>query len=104
MGCKSATTPMEANVDLWFNDSHALDPGRYRTLIGKLIYLTVTRPDITFIVEILSRFMHQPRETYWLAVMRIITYIKSCAGKGLVTRKHGHVHIFRYSDLGYAGD
>jgi len=46
-------------VDLWFDDSHALDdPGRYKRLIEKLIYLTVTRPDITFVVGVMSRFMH----------------------------------------------
>jgi len=49
-------------VDLWFDDSHTLDdPRRYRRLIEKLIYLTVSRPDITFVVGVLSRFMHQPR-------------------------------------------
>ena len=59
MGCKPVTTPMKTNVDLWFDDIHALnDPGRYRRLIEKLIYLTVTRPDITFVVGVLSRFMH----------------------------------------------
>ena len=45
LGCKPATTPMKANVDLWFDDIHD-DPGKYRRLIGKLINLTVTRPDI----------------------------------------------------------
>ena len=64
----------------------------------------MTRPDITFTVEVLSRFMHQLRETHWLAVMRVLAYIKSCPGKGLVYRKHGHVHISGYSDSGYAGD
>jgi len=65
LGCKPASTPMEANVDLWFDDSHPLDdPRRYRRLIGKLIYLTVTRPDITFTVGVLSRFMHEPREAH----------------------------------------
>jgi len=64
LGCKPATTPMEAHVNLWFDDSHALDdPGRYRRLIGKLIYLTVTKLDITFIVGVLNRFMHQPRDS-----------------------------------------
>ena len=83
--------------------SHALDDlGRYRRLIGKLIYLTVTRPDITFIVGVLSRFMHQLRETHWLAAIKGSG--KSCPRTGLVYRKHGHVHVSGYSDSGYAGD
>ena len=48
--------------------------------------------------------MHQPGETHWLAVMRVLVYIKSCLGKGLVYRKHEHVHISGYSDSGFAGD
>jgi len=73
-------------------------------LIEKLIYLTVTRPDISFVVRVLSRFMHQSRETYWLAAMRVLPYINSCSGKGLVYRKHEYVHICGYSDSGYTGD
>jgi len=96
---------VEANADLWFDDSHTLDdPGRFRRLIGKLIYLKVTRPDITFAVGVLSRFMHQFREAHWSAELRILIYLKSCPGKGLICRRHGHVYIFRYSDSGYAGD
>jgi len=50
---------MKANVNLWFDDSHILDDsGKYRRLIEKLIYLKVTRPDITFTVGVLSRFIH----------------------------------------------
>ena len=105
LGCKSATTPMEANVDLCFDDSHALDdPRRYRRLIRKLIYLTVTRPNITFTVGVLSRFMHQFRETHWLAAIRVLAYIKSCPEKGLVYRKHKHVRISGYPDSVYASD
>jgi len=80
-----------------------IDPGQYKRLIGKLIYLTVTRPDITFAVRIMSRFMHQPREVHWTA-LRIFSYIKSSPGKDLLYKKHGHVHILGYSDSGYAGD
>jgi len=62
-------------------------------LIKKLIYLTITRSDITFAVGVLSRFMHQLRETQWSAALRILAwsaalrilaYIKSFSGKSLV--------------------
>ena len=48
--------------------------------------------------------MHQPRETHWLATIRVFTYIKSCPGKGLVYKKHGHVSICLNLDAGYAGN
>ncbi|XP_020266498.1 uncharacterized protein LOC109841985 [Asparagus officinalis] len=106
LGCKPASTPMEVNVDLWRDNSPLLDDaGRYRRLIGKLIYLTVTRPDITFAVGVFSRFMHYiPREVHWTAALRILAYVKSCPGKGLLYKKHGHLHISAYSDAGYAGN
>jgi len=103
--CKPASPPMKANVNSWFDDSHPLDdPGRYKRLIGKLIYMTVTRPDITFIVGVLSKFMHEPKEAHWSAALRILAYCKSCPGKGLVYKKYRHVHISGYSDSGYDGD
>ncbi|XP_020243321.1 uncharacterized protein LOC109821552 [Asparagus officinalis] len=96
---------MEVNIDLWCDDTSLLDDvGRYRRLVGKLIYLTVTRPDITFAVGVLSRFMHKPREVNWTAALKILAYIKSCPGKGLLYKKHGHTHISIFSDAGYTGD
>jgi len=105
LGCKPASTPMETNLDLWFDDSHTLDdPGRYKRLIEKLIYLTVIRPDITFLIGVLSKFMHQPIEAHWSAALRILAYLKSCSGKGLVYKKHGYIQISEYSDSSYIGD
>ena len=43
-------------------------------MIRKLIYLMVTKPDITFVVGVLSRFMHQPKKTHWLAVIKVLTF------------------------------
>ena len=87
------------------DDSHTLDdPGRYNRLIGKLIYLMMTRSYITFVVGVLSRFTHQPRETQWLVVLRVLAYIKSYPRKGLVYREHEHVRISGYSNSGYTGD
>ena len=48
--------------------------------------------------------MYQPRETHWLAAIKILTYIKSCPEKELVYRKYGHVRISRFSNSAYAGD
>ena len=48
--------------------------------------------------------MHKPREAHWLAVPRILAYIKSCLRESWVYKKYGHVHIFGYSDSEYAGD
>ena len=51
LGCKPSSTPMEANMDLWFDRNHILDDsGRYKKLIENLIYLTVTSLNVTFVV------------------------------------------------------
>jgi len=48
--------------------------------------------------------MHQPREVHWTAALMILLYVKSSLGKDLLYKKHGHVHIFGYSQSSYAGD
>jgi len=105
LGCKLTSTTIEANVDMWFDGSHTLDhPRRYRRWIEKLIYLTITRPYITFVVRVLSRFMHQHREDHWTTALRIMAYVKSSLGKGLLYRKHEQLHISEYSDSNYVCD
>ena len=61
LSSKSSETPMDPNIKFNKDDGELLhDPGRYRRLVGKFIYLTVTRPDITFAVGIVSQFMCNP--------------------------------------------
>ncbi|XP_034197667.1 uncharacterized mitochondrial protein AtMg00810-like [Prunus dulcis] len=61
LGAKPTKIPMEANVALMPTGSDPLkDPTRYRRLVGRLIYLTITRPEITYAVNTLSQFMHEP--------------------------------------------
>ena len=105
LGCKPASSPMEQNVDWWDNATTLLeDADIYRRLVGKLIYLTVTRPDISYAVSILSQFMQAPRTIHLEGVYRLLAYLKRAPGKGLLYRRQGHLHIEAYSDSGFAGD
>ena len=103
--CKPENTLFDQSLDFWDSSSPLLeDAGRYRWFVGKLIYLNVTRPNIAYIVGILSQFMQEPRTVHWLGVIRVLAYVKKALGKGLIYKKNGHVLIKAYSDSDYAGD
>ena len=74
-------------------DGAVVDKGRYQRLVGKLIYLSHTRPDIAFAVSVVSQFMHAPRECHYDAVLRILRYLKLAPGKGLFFGTHNHLQV-----------
>jgi hypothetical protein len=75
LSCKPATTPLEVGLKLYgHDDSNPVDVTLYRQLVGSLIYLTTTRPDISFAVNMVSRFMSEPKELHWKAIKRILRY------------------------------
>ncbi|KAJ9683729.1 hypothetical protein PVL29_019345 [Vitis rotundifolia] len=85
LDCKPVDTPMDPNVKLVPGQGEPLgDPGRYRRLVGKLNYLTITRPDISFPVSVVSQFLQSPCDSHWDAVIRILRYIKSTPGQGVL--------------------
>ncbi|KAI3673323.1 hypothetical protein L6452_39440 [Arctium lappa] len=55
----------------------------YQKLIGRLIYLLATRPDISFAVHCLSQFMHSPRQSHLKLALRVLRYLKGSPGKGI---------------------
>lgn len=73
-------------------------------MIGKLIYLTVTRRKIFFIVGLLNQFMYKSKDIHRKAALRVLSYIKSSPRKGLYYKKHEHIHIFTFSDVGNPKD
>ena len=105
LGCKPAASPMETNIDCWNKLTSLLeDAGLYRRLEGKLMYLTVTRLDIAYVVSVLIQLMQAPCTVHLDGVYRVLAYIKRALGKGLLYRKWGHLLVEAYSDASYAGD
>ncbi|RDX80809.1 hypothetical protein CR513_38594, partial [Mucuna pruriens] len=70
------------------------NPERYRRLVGKLIYLTITRPDISFAVGVVSQFMQAPCVDHWTAVLRILKYIKKTPGQGSPIDRRSTIGFF----------
>ncbi|KAK3034295.1 hypothetical protein RJ639_034099 [Escallonia herrerae] len=77
-GCKPSSSLMTEQHQLDLNSGELCDdPGQYRRLIGRLLYLTITRPDISYVVHILSQFMHKPRRPHYDAAIRVLRYLKN---------------------------
>ncbi|RVW93434.1 Retrovirus-related Pol polyprotein from transposon TNT 1-94 [Vitis vinifera] len=90
LDCKPVDTPMDPNVKLVPGQEEPLgDPGRYRRLVGKLNYLTITRPNISFLWSVVSQFLQSPCDSHWDAVIRILRYIKSTPGQGVLYENRG---------------
>ena len=75
----------------------------YQRLVGKLIYLAHTRPDIAYSVSVISQFMHDPREAHLQAVYRVLHYLKANPGKGILFRRDAALALECYTDADYAG-
>ena len=104
LNCKLVNTPMDPNVKLVPSKGELLrDPGRYRRLVGKLNYLTITRPDISFPVSVVSQFLQSPCDSHWDAVVRILRYIKGTPGQGVLYENRGHTKVVGYSDADWVG-
>nr|XP_051205147.1 uncharacterized mitochondrial protein AtMg00810-like [Lolium perenne] len=105
--CKPVTTPMSATTKLFQLDSPLLgsdDATDYRSIVGGLQYLTMTRPDISFSVNRVCQFLHSPTEEHLAAVKRILRFVKHTIGHGLLLRPSTSPAISAFSDADWAGD
>eukprot|EP00253_Pinus_taeda_P020649 PITA_20649 len=80
--CKAAITPTVMGLKLSREDSSKdCDPSLYKSIVGILMYLTATRPDIMYVVSLVSRFMERPKEAHWQAAKRILRYVKGAISR-----------------------
>ena len=84
MDCKSMSTPMTTNLKLFGDTSSGtIDATLYRQMIGSLMYLMNTRPDICFVVNTLSQYMVDPRQVHLVAAKHVLRYLKGTIDYGL---------------------
>lgn len=103
LGSKPAATPMEQQHKLVLDTSPFIrDAEQYRRLIGRLIYLTITRPDISYSVHILSQFMKATREMQWDAALRVVKYLKGTAGQGIMLSSKSELNMSVYCDADWS--
>uniref|UniRef100_A0A3Q7IW65 CCHC-type domain-containing protein n=1 Tax=Solanum lycopersicum TaxID=4081 RepID=A0A3Q7IW65_SOLLC len=112
-GAKTVSTPLEFNEKLTSvvfdqytggsDDAELEDVTSYQRLIGKLLCLTITRPDICFSVQVLSQFLQNPKVSHWETTLRVVRYIKKSPGLGVMLRRGtGVTKLTGYCDLDWA--
>jgi hypothetical protein len=103
LGSKPVAAPMEPNLKLMPDEDDFIDdPNTYRRLVCKFIYLSITRPDISYAISIVSQFMTSPRVSHMNAIIRILKYLKNAPSRGLFYRSSGHRHIEGYTNANWA--
>ncbi|KAG7578293.1 Retrotransposon Copia-like N-terminal [Arabidopsis thaliana x Arabidopsis arenosa] len=103
LGCQPVSTPLEQNHKLPDDEGEFYeDVERYRRLVGRLVYLTFTRPDLSYVVHMLAQFMQQPRAKHWAAVIRVVRYLKGCPGQGIVLSSDPDLQLTAYCDSDFS--
>ncbi|WRX25267.1 Reverse transcriptase [Theobroma cacao] len=103
------TKPVTTLIDYSHKLSKAVDgkevdnPTRYRQLVGKLLCLTFTRPDISYAVQVLSLFMEKPKQEHMSAAYGLLKYLKLAPGQGIFMKADSYLSILAYSDSDWVG-
>ncbi|KAL1203338.1 Retrovirus-related Pol polyprotein from transposon TNT 1-94 [Cardamine amara subsp. amara] len=104
LGVKPAKTPIEDGYKICPEGEPLMEVKQYQRLVGRLIYLTITRPDISFAVNQVSQHMQTPSKHHWGMIDRILRYLKGTPGKGIWMGRNNATDIVGYCDADWAGD
>lgn len=103
LGCKPSSVPMDPNLHLIKDLGELLSQPRvYMELIRRLLYLTITRPDITFVVHQLSQFLSAPTDVHLHAAYKVLRYIKNNPGQGLMYSSETEMCLNAFADADWA--
>jgi hypothetical protein len=103
MDCKSMDIPMNADIRKGrVPDFDPVDPSLYRQLIGSLMYLVNTRPDICFVVNTLSQFHVEPKKEHWIAAKHVLRYILGRINYGLRYTASSDIQLHGFTESDWA--
>ncbi|GJV64548.1 retrovirus-related pol polyprotein from transposon TNT 1-94 [Tanacetum coccineum] len=102
--CNAVVNPMVPGCRLRHDDGEPVDETLFKQLVGSLMYITSTRPDIQFVVSFISRFMSKPTETHLAAAKRVMRYIQGTLDYGIWYKRGGKGKMEVFTDSDYAGD
>jgi hypothetical protein len=104
-GKSRARTPISTSVKISSDlAGKSVDPSLYRNMLGSLLYLTTSQPDIAFSVGIYARFQANPKESHLTAVKRIIMYVNDTLSYGIWYSRETNLVVAGYSDADWAGN
>lgn len=108
VNCNAAASPIEVNLKLTSDeDGEIVDETLFKQIIGSLRYICNSRPDLSFCVGLISRFMGKPRKTHMMAVKRILRYVQGTTDYGVmfpIGRLKSELELIGYTDSDYCGD
>jgi hypothetical protein len=104
-GCKPISIPLEQNVKLNADEGDLVeDTTMYKRIVGSLIYMTITRPDLSYVVGVVSQFMQTPRKPHLDAMKCILRYIKHTLQCGIFYEAKSQLQVYGYTDVDWAGN
>lgn len=98
LGCKAVSTPLPCGVQLTGDNDPFPDADQYRRIVGQLLYLNLTRPDISFATQQLSQFVASPSTVHWACALHVLRYLKGCPSLGLFFPSQSSIRLVSYSD------
>ncbi|XP_075658622.1 uncharacterized protein LOC142628397 [Castanea sativa] len=103
LGCKPSRVPMDQTLKLSKFDGELLnDSSRYRRLVGRILYLTITMPNVTFAIHKLSQFMARPRKPHYATALKVLHYLKNEPRRGVFFFASSELHVKGFNDANWA--
>ena len=100
---KSSGTPMTSGLKLSAYGSDPVENGQlYRSIVGALQYVTITRPEISYCVNRMCQFMQNPLESYWKSIKRILRHLSGTLDYGLHLRRSSQLNLVGFCDADWA--